>query len=69
MQRLQADDNSQYRSSDTSRKSGWLDEKTCYHDPVENRTEPKTARQWLRYIVVAIIALGLVAWMLRLYVL
>jgi len=43
--------------------------KTCYHDPVENRTEPKTARQWLRYIVVAIIALGLVAWMLRLYVL
>ena len=35
------------------------------------KTEPnrKTAREWLRYIVVAIIALGLVAWMLRLYVL
>jgi hypothetical protein len=31
---------------------------------VENRTEPKTARQRLRYIIVAIIALGLVAWML-----
>jgi hypothetical protein len=50
-------------------QSEWLDEKTCYHDSVENRTEPKTARQWLRYIVVSIIALGLVAWMLRLYVL
>jgi hypothetical protein len=36
---------------------------------MENRTEPHTPRQWLRYIVVAVIALGLVAWMLRLYVL
>jgi hypothetical protein len=35
---------------------------------VTNRTEPKTARQWLRYIVVAAIALFLVWWMLRLFV-
>jgi hypothetical protein len=42
---------------------------TCYHHAVENRTEPKTARQWLRYIVVAVIALYLVWWMLRAYVL
>jgi len=33
------------------------------------RTEPKTPGQWLRYIVVAAIALGLVWWMLRLYIL
>jgi hypothetical protein len=38
-------------------------------DPrVENRTEPKTVSQWVRYIVVALIALFLVWWMLRLYV-
>jgi hypothetical protein len=42
---------------------------TCYHDPVENRTEPKTVAQWLRYIFVAVIALFLVWWMLRVYVL
>ena len=30
-----------------------------------NRTEPKTLRDWLRYIVVAIIALWLVIYMLR----
>lgn len=36
---------------------------------MENRTEPKTLGQWIRYIVVAVIALFLVWWMLRLYVL
>jgi hypothetical protein len=36
---------------------------------MRNSTEPKTAGQWIRYIVVAIIALGLVFWMLRVYVL
>jgi hypothetical protein len=36
---------------------------------VEDRTQPKTARQWIRYIVVAAIALFLVWWMLRVYVL
>jgi hypothetical protein len=36
---------------------------------MENRTEPKTPGQWIRYIVVAAIALFLVWWMLRLYVL
>jgi hypothetical protein len=30
-----------------------------------NRTEPKTLSQWIRYIVVAAIALWLVVWMLR----
>jgi len=42
---------------------------TCYHDLVENRTEPKTVGQWIRYVVVAVIALFLVWWMLRIYVL
>jgi hypothetical protein len=31
----------------------------------ENRTEPKTIGQWIRYIVIAAIALWLVVWMLR----
>jgi hypothetical protein len=30
-----------------------------------NRTEPKTVVQWIRYIVVAAIAIWLVIWMLR----
>jgi len=33
-----------------------------------NRTDPKTPTQWLRYVVVAVIALGLVYVMLRVYV-
>ena len=41
----------------------------CYDQPVDNRTEPRTARQWIRYLVVAVIALFLVWWMLRVYVL
>jgi hypothetical protein len=36
---------------------------------VAKRTEPKTAGQLIRYVVVAVIALFLVWWMLRLYVL
>jgi hypothetical protein len=30
-----------------------------------NRTEPRTAGQWIRYAVVAAIAIWLVIWMLR----
>jgi len=30
-----------------------------------NRTEPKTIREWIRYVVVAVIAIWLVVWMLR----
>lgn len=30
-----------------------------------NRTEPKTFGEWIRYIVVAVIAIWLVIWMLR----
>jgi hypothetical protein len=41
----------------------------CYPLSVPNRTEPKTIGQWIRYVVVAAIALFLVWWMLRLYVL
>jgi hypothetical protein len=37
--------------------------------PMPNRTEPKTIGQWIRYIVVGAIALFLVWWMLRVYVL
>lgn len=40
----------------------------CYDDLVANRTEPKTLGEWIRYLVVAVIALFLVWWMLRLYV-
>ena len=42
---------------------------TCYDDLVQNQTEPKTVGQWIRYVVVAVIALFLVWWMLRVYVL
>jgi hypothetical protein len=30
-----------------------------------NRTEPKTLREWIRYLVVAGIAIWLVIWMLE----
>jgi hypothetical protein len=30
-----------------------------------NRTEPKSIGQWIRYVIVAVIALWLVIWMLR----
>jgi len=46
-----------------------LQQTRCYPLSVPNRTEPKTVGQWIRYIVVAAIALFLVWWMLRLYVL
>jgi hypothetical protein len=36
---------------------------------VTNRTEPRTVGQWIKYLVVATIALFLVWWMLRVYVL
>jgi hypothetical protein len=31
-----------------------------------NRTEPKTVGEWIRYLVVAAIAIWLTIWMLRL---
>jgi hypothetical protein len=31
-----------------------------------NRTEPKTLKQWITYIVMALIAIWLIIWMLRL---
>jgi hypothetical protein len=36
---------------------------------MQDRTNPKTPFQWLRYVVVALIALGLVYMLLRMYVL
>jgi hypothetical protein len=43
---------------------------SCSYAPyVSNRTEPKTAGQWVRYIAFAALAVFLVYWMLRLYVL
>jgi hypothetical protein len=36
---------------------------------MEKQTEPKTAGQWIRHVVVAIIALFLILWLLRMYVL
>jgi len=41
----------------------------CYSGAVPNRTEPRTLSQWICYVVVAAIALYLIWWMLRLYVL
>jgi hypothetical protein len=41
----------------------------CYHCDVFNLTKPKTPGQWIGHIVVTIIALFLVWWMLRVYVL
>jgi len=32
---------------------------------MENRTEPRTFGQWIRYLVFAVVALWLVVWMLR----
>jgi hypothetical protein len=32
---------------------------------MENRTEPKTAGQWLRYLGMALIAVWLIVWLLR----
>ena len=42
---------------------------SCYHQAVENRTEPRTIGQWIHYIVIVAIALLLVWMMLRVYVL
>jgi hypothetical protein len=39
-----------------------------YKEDMSNRTEPRTLREWIRYVVVAAIALWLVIWMLRVYV-
>ena len=39
--------------------------RACYALAVGNRTEPRTVREWIRYIVVAVVALWLVVWMLR----
>jgi len=41
----------------------------CYHCGVFNLSRPKTPSQWLAHIVVGIIALFLVWWMVRVYVL
>jgi hypothetical protein len=41
----------------------------CYDCPVFNFGKPKTAGQWMAHVVLGIVALFLVWWMLRLYVL
>jgi hypothetical protein len=41
----------------------------CYHCRVFNLSRPKTAGQWMAHIVVGIIALFLVWWLVRVYVL
>jgi len=45
-----------------------LGSKVLILNDVANRTEPRTAGQFVRYIVVALIAIFLVWWMLRAYV-
>src|ERR1035437_4733329 len=57
------------RSASASARAATSLAPTCYDQPVDNRTEPRTARQWIRYLVIAVIALFLVWWMLRVYVL
>jgi len=34
-----------------------------------DENEPKTPRQWIKHIIVAVIALFLICWMLKTYVL
>lgn len=41
----------------------------CYHSPMFNFGQPKTTGDWIVHIAGAIIALFLVWWMLRVYVL
>ena len=41
----------------------------CYDWSVFNFGKPKTGSQWMAHVVLAIVALFLVWWMLRLYVL
>lgn len=41
----------------------------CYHSPMFNFGQPKAAGDWIVHIAGAIIALFLVWWMLRVYVL
>jgi hypothetical protein len=41
----------------------------CYHCPMFNFGKPKTAGDWIVHIVGAALAIFLVWWMLRLYVL
>lgn len=41
----------------------------CYYCAVLNLAKPKTAGQWMVHIVAALIALFLIAWLLRLYIL
>ncbi|HZS57111.1 MAG TPA: hypothetical protein VFA65_22095 [Bryobacteraceae bacterium] len=53
-------------SSDTTALVCWW---TCYYSFVENTTDPKTPGQWVRYVIVAVIAIFLVYLMLRVYVL
>src|ERR1035437_3352848 len=57
------------RSASASARAAISLSPTCYDQPVDNRTEPRTPRQWIRYLVIAVIALFLVWWMLRVYVL
>jgi len=41
----------------------------CYHYPMFNFGKPKTAGDWIVHIIGAIVAIFLVWWMLRMYVL
>ena len=41
----------------------------CYHSSMFNFGKPKTAADWLVHVAGAIVALFLVWWLLRLYVL
>jgi hypothetical protein len=41
----------------------------CYHRPMFNFGKPKTAADWIVHIAGAIVAIFLVWWMLRMYVL
>jgi len=41
----------------------------CYDCPVFNFGKPKTGGQWMAHVVLGIVALFLVWWLLRLYVL
>jgi hypothetical protein len=52
-----------------SRWQFWNWNSNCSYDRVTNRTEPRTVAQRIRYLAVDVIALFLVWWMMRVYVL
>jgi hypothetical protein len=57
------------RSAHTSESRGWVGLAACYHCRMFNFGKPKTAGDWIVHVAGAIVAMFLIWWMLRIYVL